>query len=158
MKLNEVEEKAEEELYESEFKENVDKKIDEDENYENEFENADLNEIKNLEEEDDKNKVNLDDNKEIHESQKKQTQLNFFEDSILDNININKSRGHIVGNIKDTDSKNIDNNNNYNNNSIKKNVLMSSELNDSYGDNILKNLNKYRKMALGECTISQNEQ
>ena len=34
---------------------------------------------------------------------------------------------------------------------------MSSELNDSYGDNILKNLNKYRKMALGEST-SQNEQ
>ena len=78
MKLNEVEEKAEEELYESEFKENMDKKMDEDENYENEFENADLNEIKNLEEEDDKNKVNLDDYKEIHESQKIQTQLNFF--------------------------------------------------------------------------------
>ena len=158
MKLNEVEEKAEEELYESEFKENMGKKMDDDENYENEFENADLNEIKNLEEEDDKNKVNLDDYKEIHESQKIQTQLNFFEDSILDNININKSRGHIVGNIKTTDSNKVEENNNDYNNNINKNVLMSSELNDSYGDNILKNLNKYRKMALGESTISQNEQ
>ena len=149
MKLNEVEEKAEEELYESEFKEEAGKKLDEEENYENEFENEDLNEIKKLEEEDDKNKVNLEDYKEIHESQKIQTQLNFFEDSILDNININKSRGHVVGDIKSIHSEKVENNN--------KNVLMSSELNDSYGDNILKNLNKFRKMALGESTTSQNE-
>ena len=156
MKLNEVEEKAEEELYESEFKEDAGKKLEEEENYENEFENEDLNEIKKLEEEDnDKNKVNLDDYKEIHESQKIQTQLNFFEDSILDNININKSRGHIVGNITSTDSEKMEDNENK---STNKNVLMSSELKDSYGDNILKNLNKYRKMALGESTMSQNDQ
>ena len=155
MKLNEVEEKAEEELYESEFREDAMKKIDEEENYEKEFENEDLNEIKKLEEEDDKNKVNLEDYKEIHESQKIQTQLNFFEDSILDNININKSRGHIVGNINNTNSEKIDDSENKNEN---KNVLMSSELKDSYGDNILKNLNKYRKMALGESSMSQNEQ
>ena len=104
-----------------------------------------------------KNKLQETENKEIHESQRIQTQLNFFEDSILDNININKSRGHIVGNIKTTDSNKIEENYD-NNNNINKNVLMSSELNDSYGDNILKNLNKYRKMALGESTTSQNEQ
>ena len=155
MKLNEVEEK-EEELYESEFKEELKdevKKIEEEENYENEFENEDLNEIKKLEEQENKNKVNLDDYKEIHESQKIQTQLNFFEDSILDNININKSKGHIVGNLlnkesESTEDKNINNN---------RNLLMSSELKDSYGDNILQNLNKYRKMALGESSMSQNE-
>ena len=157
MKLNEVEEKEEEELYESEFKEeakNELKNIEEEENYENEFENEDPNEIKKLEEQEksEKNKVNLDDYKEIHESQRIQTQLNFFEDSIMDNINIHKSRGHIVGNIKNKESENLgeDNKND-------RNVLMSSELKDSYGDNILKNLNKYRKMALGESSMSQNE-
>ena len=110
MKLNEVEEKEEEELYESEFKEeakNELKNIEEEENYENEFENEDPNEIKKLEEQEksEKNKVNLDDYKEIHESQRIQTQLNFFEDSIMDNINIHKSRGHIVGNIKNKESE-----------------------------------------------------
>ena len=154
MKL--IEEKDEEELYESEFKEDINKvkKIEEEENYENEFENEDLNEIKKLEEQEDKNKnrVNLDDYKEIHESQKIQSQLNFFEDSILNSININKSKGHIVGNKENNKSKSFGEKNESNN----KNVLMSSELNDSYGDNILKNLNKYRKMALGESSLSQN--
>ena len=157
MKLNEVEEK-EEELYESEFKEDLKdqvKKIEEEENYENEFENEDINEIKKLEEQEnkEKNKVNLDDYKEIHESQKIQTQLNFFEDSILDNININKSRGHIVGNS----FKNEKENNEEGNDEENRNVLMSSELKDSYGDKILQNLNKYRKMALGESSLSQND-
>ena len=156
MKLNEVEEK-EEELYESEFKENIKeevKKLEEEENYENEFENEDINKIKQIEEQEkkEKNGVNLDDYKEIHESQKIQTQLNFFEDSILDNINISKSRGHIVGNSLKNDNENIENEN-----KIERNVLMSSELKDSYGDKILQNLNKYRKMALGESSSSQNE-
>ena len=154
MKLNEVEEK-EEELYESEFKEDLKdevKKIEEEENYENEFENEDINKIKQLEEQEDKekNEVNLDDYKEIHESQKIQTQLNFFEDSILDNININKSRGHIVGNSFKKENENNEEGNGEEN----KNVLMSSELKDSYGDKILQNLNKYRRMALGESSLS----
>ena len=157
MKLNEVEEK-EEELYESEFregnKEEV-KKLEEEENYENEFENEDINEIKKLEEQEnkEKNRVNLDDYKEILESQKIQTQLNFFEDSILDNININKSKGHTVGNSFKNDNGKIGNENEIDN----KNILMSSELKDSYGDKILQNLNKYRKMALGESSLIQNE-
>ena len=156
MKLNEVEEK-EEELYESEFKEDIKeevKKLEEEENYENEFENEDINKIKQLEEQEkkEKNGVNLDDYKEIHESQKIQTQLNFFEDSILDNINIKKSRDHIVGNSFKNDNEKVENEN-----KIERNVLMSSELKDSYGDKILQNLNKYRKMALGESSSSQNE-
>ena len=157
MKLNEVEEK-EEDLYESEFREDFKeevKKLEEEENYENEFENEDINEIKKLEEQEnkEKNRVNLDDYKEIHESQKIQTQLNFFEDSILDNININKSKGHTVGNSFKNENVKIENKSEIEN----KNVLMSSELKDSYGDKILQNLNKYRKMALGESSFNQNE-
>ena len=182
MKLNEIEEKDEEELYESEFKEDMNfiKKLEEEEKYENEFNNGDFSEIEKLEEEQNnkkvENDVNLDDYKEIHESQKIQTQLNFFEDSIADNININRSKAHVVGNIN---SKMIQSNNNSNNfgqnegviksNNLSKNSMNKSkqnynninnmesyELNDSFGDKILQNLNKYRKMALGENSVSQS--
>ena len=71
----------------------------------------------------------------------------------MDNININKSRGHIVGNS----FKNEKENNEEGNDEENRNVLMSSELKDSYGDKILQNLNKYRKMALGESSLSQND-
>ena len=106
MKLNEVEEKDEEELYESEFKEDMNfiKKLEEEEKYENEFKNGDLMKLKNQKKnkiiKNVENDVNIDDYKKIRESQKIQTQLNFFEDSIVDNININRSKAHVVGNIR----------------------------------------------------------
>jgi len=185
MKLNEVEEKDEEELYESEFKEDINtvKKLEEEEKYENEF-NNDFDDIEKIEEEqknkNGENDVNLEDYKEIHESQKIQTQLNFFEDSITDNININRSKAHVVGNINNNNlaqsnksKNNMSNNFGQNNevmgskisnkNSMNKskqnftnNNMVSCELEDSYGDNILENLNKYRKMALGESSMSQS--
>ena len=187
LNLNEVEEKDEEELYESEFKEDINsvKKIEEEEKYENEF-NNDFNELEKIEEEQKKlietgdNDVNLEDYKEIHESQRIQSQLNFFEDSITDNININRSRAHVVGKINNNNlaqsnnkthmSNNFSENNevmgskNSNLNSINKsrqnitnnNMMISGDLNDSFGDNILQNLNKYRKMALGEASMSQS--
>ena len=178
MKINEVEEKEEEDNYESEFEKdkNTLKTMEEEEKYENEF-NDGSKDIEKLEkEQSDKNDVNLDDYKEIHESQKLQTQLNFFEDSIMDNININKSKTHKVT-ISDSKNKNEQNSNsingngsvmasnNFNNNSINKsnaskrtnNInMVSSELEDSYGDNIIKNLDKYRRMALEESNMSQS--
>ena len=178
MKLNEVEEKDEEDIYESEFEKdkNTLKTMEEEEKYENEF-NDGSKDIEKLEkEQSNKNDVNLDDYKEIHESQKLQTQLNFFEDSIMDNININKSKAHKVSlndsNNKSEQNKNSMNgngsvmaSNNFNNNSINKSSaskkknninMISSELEDSYGDNIIKNLDKYRRMALEESNMSQS--
>jgi hypothetical protein len=114
----------------------------------------------------------LEDYKEIHESQRIQSQLNFFEDSIMDNININKSRAHVVGKISNdmNQSKGKNNNeignskegNNYfNKNDMEENKqinnnIISCDISDSYGDNILQNLNKYRKMALGESSLGQS--
>ena len=34
--------------------------------------------------------------------------------------------------------------------------IESYEIKDSFGDNILENLNKYRRMALGESSMSQS--
>ena len=177
MDLKEVEEKDEEELYASEFKEDINsvKKLEEEEKYGDEFYN-DVNEIEKLEEEqkdkNEENGVNLEDYKEIHESQRIQSQLNFFEDSIMDNININKSRAHVVGKISNdmNQSKGKNNNeignskegNNYfNKNDMEENKqinnnIISCDISDSYGDNILQNLNKYRKMALGESSLGQS--
>ena len=184
MKLNEVEEKDEEDIYESEFEKdkNTLKKMEEEEKYEDEFENG-SNEIEKLEiENSNKNEVNLDDYKDIYESQKIQTQLNFFEDSIIENININKSRGHRIdlcdsNNNSDQNKKSMNGTSNnfgqnngvmessdFTNNKTNKfkeskiinNNMISSELEDSYGDNIIKNLDKFRRLALEESNISQS--
>ena len=172
MDLKEVEEKEEEELYASEFKEDINsvKKLEEEEKYGNEFDN-DINEIEKLEQEqkskNNENGINLEDYKEIHESQRIQSQLNFFEDSIMENININKSRAHVVGKINNDlnqnenskDFRKVSNNSNKNSRKESKQVnnnLISCDISDSFGDNILQNLNKYRKMALGESSMSQS--
>ena len=183
MKLNEVEEKDEEDIYESEFEKDKNTLInmEEEEKYEKEF-NHGSNEIEKLEQENsNKNEVNLDDYKEIYESQKIQTQLNFFEDSIMENININKSKEHRV-NLCDSNNNNILNKNsmndtsnnfgqnngimgssNYSNktNKLKEskiinNNMISYEIEDSYGDNIIKNLDKFRRLALEESNLSQS--
>ena len=183
MKLNEVEEKDEEDIYESGFEKdkNTLKNMEEEEKYENEFDNG-LNEIEKLEQENsNKNEVNLDDYKEIYESQKIQTQLNFFEDSIMENININKSKEHRVNlydrnnNIINKNSMNGTSNNFGQNNSVMgsssfsnnktnkfkeskiiNNNMISYELEDSYGDKIIKNLDKFRRLALEESNLSQS--
>ena len=67
---------------------------EEEENYAYDF-TLDNKTLKKLEEEEksqNSKKINLDDYKAIKESQKIQTQLNFFEDSVLENINISKSK------------------------------------------------------------------
>ena len=186
--------------------------------------------LKKLEEEEkSKNfqKINLEEYKEIKESQKIQTQLNFFEDSVIDNINVGKSKGRVVksynkfgnkninsnnnasnngtnnnannnnNNINNSNSKKSNNTNNTNNkrpqspkhnrnnnnnnknsntksnntneendnsnsNSNKKNQMINNNENslftnienDSYGDNIIKDLDKYRKMFLEESSVS----
>ena len=183
MKLNEVEEKDEEDIYESGFEKdkNTLKNMEEEEKYENEFDNG-LNEIEKLEQENsNKNEVNLDDYKEIYESQKIQTQLNFLEDSIMENININKSKEHRVNlydrnnNIINKNSMNGTSNNFGQNNSVMgsssfsnnktnkfkeskiiNNNMISYELEDSYGDKIIKNLDKFRRLALEESNLSQS--
>ena len=73
---------------------------EEEENYAYDF-TLDNKTLKKLEEEEksqNSKKINLDDYKAIKESQKIQTQLNFFEDSVLENISISKSKakGRII--------------------------------------------------------------
>ena len=99
----------------------------------------------------------------------------------MDNININKSKAHVVGNISNNnllqsnEKKNNDGENNLieshnslnksNKNNMSKDFnmsknintnMVSGDINDSFGDKILQNLNKYRKMALGESSVSQS--
>ena len=111
----------------------------EEENYENEF-TIDNEILKNLEEGEKKNTIiNLDDYKEIHESQQIQNKLNFFEDNNDDN---NKKK-----------KKNFSKQNSDINNSLKDSVLV----NDSYGDNIINELNNFRRIALDDSSINQNK-
>ena len=126
------------------------------EQYENDF-TTDKNIINNIEKgEKSQNKIDLNDYKEIHESQKLQNQLNFFEDNILDNnINIKKSNKQKLRPTspkgKNSQLKKIENNNN---NKIQDSLLSSNNFcNDSYGENIIKNLNKFRELALEESSI-----
>ena len=145
--------------------------------------------LKQLEEEEKKSqknqKVNLEDYRQIRESQKLQTQLNFFEDSVMDKINVVKSKEQNIKNnsSNNTGSKrplspkyNLNRNNNKNgqtssnketnskgeNQSVNKkekndeesSFTTNNNLNDSYGDNIINDLDKYRKMALEESSVS----
>ena len=154
--------------------------------------------------------------KAIKESQKIQTQLNFFEDSVLENISISKSKAkgriiksynmlgnknqNIIKNLtnqltnnengNNSPSKRSNNTNNtnqkrpqspkYNRNNNKKNneesftndnnvetsqnngknmnnynenSSLTNLANDSYGDHIINDLNKYRKMFLEESSM-----
>ena len=113
---------------------------EEEENYAYDF-TLDNKTLKKLEEEEktqNSKKINLDDYKAIKESQKIQTQLNFFEDSVLENINISKSKAkgrviksyNMLGNknkniiknlVNDLGSNDNDNNNINNSNSKKSN-------------------------------------
>ena len=145
--------------------------------------------LKQLEEQEKKSqkiqKVNLEDYREIRESQKLQTQLNFFEDSVMDKINVTKSKEQNIknnssnntGNKRPLSPKNKKNNiNNTNgqtssnketnskggNQSVNKKEKKEDEssfttnnnCNDSFGDNIINDLDKYRKMALEESSMS----
>ena len=105
---------------------------EEEENYAYDF-TLDNKTLKKLEEEEksqNSKKLNLDDYKAIKESQKIQTQLNFFEDSVLENINISKSKAkgrviksyNMLGNKNKNIIKNLvnDTNNNLNNSQSKK--------------------------------------
>ena len=194
---------------------------EEEENYAYDF-TLDNKTLKKLEEEEksqNSKKLNLDDYKAIKESQKIQTQLNFFEDSVLENINISKSKAkgrviksyNMLGNKNKNIIKNLvnDTNNNLNNSQSKKsnntnntnikrpqspkynrnnninnndkaqnnddisyannnitsqnngnnmsnyneNSSLTNLGNDSYGDNIINDLNKYRKMFLEESSM-----
>ena len=115
---------------------------EEEENYENDFE-TDKVTLKNIieGEKNQDNNVNLDDYKEIHESQQLENQLNFFEsNNNIENINIRKSK------YQKNTPKNETN--------IKNSLMISNSINDSYGDNIINDLNKFRRLALEESTIS----
>jgi len=196
---------------------------EEEENYAYDF-TLDNKTLKKLEEEEksqNTKKINLEDYKEIKESQKIQTQLNFFEDSVLENINISKSKGknrvvksyNMLGNKNKNIIKNLANNfdkdnanniinssskksnntnnngkrpqspkhnrnNNINNNkndmlnevsnnemsqmsqnnrnnmnNFNDNSSMTNLGNDSYGDHIINDLNKYRKIFLEESSM-----
>ena len=122
--------------------------------------------INNPDLEKNKNKKIINNYKDIHESQKLQNQLNFFEDSLLENkVNIKTSNKQKVRRPSSPKGKNsqskkneIENNynNNINNNELPVDSLLSSKnlCNDSYGDNIINDLNKFRKLALEESSIS----
>lgn len=139
---------------------------DNDEDYEADF-TTDEKALTNLEKkiEDNNNKINLEDYKEIHESQKFQTQLNFFEDSCIDNVNMKNSRQHLVRppspKVKkqaNTNKEQVDSlfDKYKSNNIIQSSDLSMNPIKDSYGDNIINDLDKYRKMALEESTFSNN--
>ena len=149
------------------------KEDDEEDEYGNDFE-TDETEMKKMElkEESEKNNLNLDDYKEIHETQKIYTHMNFFEDSYID-PNANAGNGNAKGNNKVGQLNRpkspkfkkehmSNNNNNYDNDVNNKSNLDSvfgrdvsqnysiNPIQDSYGDNIIKDLNRFRKMALEE--------
>ena len=126
------------------------------EQYENDF-TTDKNIINNIEKgEKSQKKIDLNDYKEIHESQKLQNQLNFFEDDIINNnVNIKNSNKQ---KLRPTSPKGKNNqlkkNDNNKNNKIQDSLLSSNNFcNDSYGENIIKNLNKFRELALEESSI-----
>ena len=112
--------------------------IEEEENYEKEFEQD--NDLTKIEKKSYDN-INLNDYKEIRESQQFQNQLNFFEsNNNLGNSDIKKSK---------------------NEKSPKKNpnqLLVSESIRDSYGDDIINNLNKFRHLALEESTINSKKE
>ena len=115
---------------------------EEEENYENDFE-IDKATLKNIleGEKTQDNNVNLDDYKEIHESQQLQSQLNFFEsNNNIENINIKKSKHQKISPKNDIN--------------IKNSLMISNSISDSYGDNIINDLNKFRRLALEESSIS----
>ena len=115
---------------------------EEEENYENDFE-IDKATLKNIleGEKTQDNNVNLDDYKEIHESQQLQSQLNFFEsNNNIENINIKKSKHQKISPKNDINFKNS--------------LMISNSISDSYGDNIINDLNKFRRLALEESSIS----
>ena len=64
--------------------------------------------------------------------------------------NFGQNKEVMGSNTLNKDSMNKSKKNEINNN------MVSCDINDSFGDNILQNLNKYRKMALGESSISQS--
>ncbi len=110
--------------------------IEEEENYEKEFEKE--NDLSKIEKKS-YDKINLNDYKEIHDSQQFQNQLNFFES----NNNIGSS------NIKKSKHESPKKNPNQ--------LLVSESINDSYGDDIINNLNKFRNLALQESTINSKK-
>ena len=110
--------------------------IEEEENYEKEFERE--NDLSKIEKKS-YDKINLNDYKEIHDSQQFQNQLNFFES----NNNIGSS------NIKKSKHESPKKNPNQ--------LLVSESINDSYGDDIINNLNKFRNLALQESTINSKK-
>ena len=144
---------------------------DEEEEYGNDFE-TDETEMKKLEqkEETEKNDLNLDDYQEIHETQKIYTHMNFFEDSYVDPIANAGNAGSGKGNkgqfnrpkspkFKKEHGNNHNNNDNDANNKSNldsvfgRDVSQNYSINpiqDSYCDNIIKDLNRFRKMALEE--------
>ena len=111
--------------------------IEEEQNYEKEFEKS--NDLSKLEKKSYDN-INLNDYKEIRESQQFQNQLNFFEsNNNLVSSNIKKSKP------EKSPKKNP-------------NILLESEsISDSYGDDIINNLNKFRHLALEESTINSKK-
>ena len=119
-------------------------------------------------EESEKDNLNLDDYKEIHETQKIYTHMNFFEDSYIDpTANTGNAKGNNKAQLNRPKSpkfkKEYRNNNNHIDNDVnnKSNVdsvfgrdvsqnYSINPIQDSYGDNIIKDLNRFRKMALEE--------
>lgn len=107
--------------------------------------------------------LDLGDYQDIHESQKIQSQMNFFEDSCIDTVN--------TGAYKTTQNRQIRPNSpkakkvkeevkEKKNKKKKEDILRTSSdgsINlgeDSYGDNIINDLDKYRKIALEESSVS----
>ncbi len=142
--------------------ENKGDKKEENENYdEGEF-TADDKDLKKLERTAElANKdLDLDDYKEIHESQKIQSQLEFFEDSCVDGVNIGAYKTTQNKQVRPSSPKMKKNKKKIDDKKSKPKVnkeinpnLVSSELSvnlaeDSYGDNIINDLDKYRKFAL----------
>lgn len=92
--------------------------------------------------------------------------MNFFEDSCIDNINVRNSKQHHIRppspKIKGTSNTNKEQVSSLfdkyksNNNMIQSSELSMNPIKDSYGDNIINDLDKYRKMALEESTYSNN--
>ena len=106
--------------------------------------------LKKLEEEEkSKNfqKINLEEYKEIKESQKIQTQLNFFEDSAIDNINVGKSKGRVVKSYNKFGNKNTNLNNNVSNNGTNNNANNNINNSNSKKSNNTNNTNNKRPQS-----------
>ena len=128
---------------------------------ENIDENDELCNITISDEEKDKNKESIKENEnknKLTESKKVQMQLNFFSDSITKGISHKRNDKSIFRNNRenlDEDNTNLLSNESFEKNKNKKskddkidsnnNILEESDdLKDSFGDNILKNIDKYR--------------